>query len=60
MLQGKPLGGILRGRIGMEMRLIIAGGLRILSKIEQVKYDVFNRRPELKKWDWVVIIKNVF
>jgi len=60
MLQGKPLGKILRGRIGMEMRLIIAGGLRILSKIEQVEYDVFNRRPELKAWDWLLILKNVF
>ncbi|MFM2397568.1 MAG: hypothetical protein RLZZ144_818 [Pseudomonadota bacterium] len=60
MLQGKPLGHILRGRIGMEMRLIIAGGLRILSKIEHIKYDVFNRRPELKPWDWLVILKNVF
>lgn len=60
MLQGKPLGGILRGRIGMEMRLIIAGGLRILSKIEQIEYDVFNRRPELKKWDWLVISTALF
>ena len=58
MLQGKPLGGILRGRIGMEMRLIIAGGLRVLSKIEQVEYNVFNRRPELNKWDWLVVVKN--
>ena len=60
MLQGKPLGRILRGRIGMEMRLIIAGGLRVLSKIEQVEYDVFNRRPELNKWDWLVISSALF
>ena len=32
MLQGAPLGSILTGRIGLEMRMIIAGGLRILDQ----------------------------
>lgn len=52
---GKPLGRILKGRIGFEMRMIIAGGERIISKISQVNGDIFNHRPTLKYWDWLVI-----
>jgi phytoene synthase len=56
MLYGKPLGSILTGRIGLEMRLIIAGGLRILDKLETADYDMFNRRPVLKPFDWVIML----
>lgn len=56
MLYGKPLGTILTGRIGLEMRLIIAGGLRILDKLENVKYDMFHHRPVLKPLDWVIML----
>ncbi len=56
MLQGAPLGSILTGRIGLEMRMIIAGGLRILDKLEAVDYDMFNRRPVLKPFDWVIML----
>lgn len=56
MLAGKPLGSILTGRIGLEMRMIIQGGLRILDKIEAADYDVFNRRPVLKPFDWVIML----
>jgi phytoene synthase len=56
MNSGKPLGTILSGRIGLEMRLIIAGGLRVLSKIENVRYDVFQQRPVLRPFDWVIML----
>ncbi len=56
MLQGAPLGSILTGRIGLEMRMIIQGGLRILSKIEAVDYDVFNQRPVLRPLDWFIML----
>lgn len=52
MLSGASLGRDLPGRIGMEIRTIVAGGLRILAKIEAVGYDVFNRRPVLGAFDW--------
>jgi squalene synthase HpnC len=52
---GKPLGRILKGRIGFEMRMIIAGGERIISKISLVDGDIFNLRPSLNQWDWVII-----
>jgi squalene synthase HpnC len=56
MLAGAPLGWRLPGRIGLEIRAIIAGGLRILDKIEAVDYDVFARRPTLKASDWPGIL----
>jgi phytoene synthase len=56
MLSGKPLGSILTGRIGLEMRMIIQGGLRILDKIEAADFDVFNHRPVLKPYDWVIML----
>jgi squalene synthase HpnC len=52
---GKPLGKILKGRIGFEMRMIIAGGERIIHKISAVNGDVFNRRPKLNYWDWAIV-----
>jgi squalene synthase HpnC len=56
MISGKPLGDILTGRIGLEMRMIIAGGLRILDKLENVRYDMFRHRPVLKPLDWVIML----
>ncbi|MCX8086152.1 MAG: squalene synthase HpnC [Rhodocyclaceae bacterium] len=56
LLQGAPLCRRLPGRIGLELRAIIAGGLMILEKIEAVDYDVFNRRPTLSAFDWPRLI----
>lgn len=56
MLSGASLGWDLPGRIGLEIRAIVAGGLRILDKIEAVDYDVFSRRPKLEPFDWPLIL----
>jgi len=56
MRSGAPLGWDLPGRIGLEIRAIVAGGLRILDKIEAVDYDVFTRRPLLQAADWPFIM----
>jgi phytoene synthase len=56
MLSGAPLGRNLPGRIGVEIRATIQGGLRILEKIEAVNYDVFRRRPVLRALDWPRIL----
>jgi len=56
MLSGAPLGWDLPGRIGLEIRAIVAGGLAILRKIEEVDYDVFARRPVLRLPDWPGIL----
>jgi phytoene synthase len=52
MLSGEPLGRVLPGRVGLEIRVTIQGGLRILEKIEAAGYDVFRRRPVLRSLDW--------
>ena len=56
MLSGAPLGSILTGRIGLEMRMIIAGGLRILDKLEHAQFDMFRQRPVLRPFDWVIML----
>ena len=53
---GAPLGRALQGRIGMEMRMIIAGGDRILTKIARVGGDVFRHRPTLRPHDWPLML----
>ena len=58
LLNGAPLGSILGGRIGLEMRLIIAGGNRILTKLENVDFDMFNHRPVLRPHDWLIMLFN--
>ena len=56
LLDGAPLGRALPGRIGLEIRTIVAGGARILAKIEGVDCDVFRRRPVLRAWDWPLLL----
>lgn len=56
LLSGAPLGRVLRGRLGLEMRTIIAGGARILDKIDRVRGDVFGHRPVLKWHDWPLML----
>ncbi len=51
MHAGAPLAHRLPGRIGWELRLIVAGGLAILDKIEAVDFDVFTRRPVIRPTD---------
>ena len=56
MLEGAPLGSSLPGRIGLEIRATVQGGLRILEKIRGVDYDVFRSRPVLRAWDWPLLL----
>jgi squalene synthase HpnC len=56
LLAGAPLGRSLPGRLGLEIRAIVAGGAAILDKIDAVQGDVFRHRPVLRKVDWVRIL----
>jgi phytoene synthase len=56
IVRGMPLARSLPGRIGLEIRATIQGGLRILEKIERVGYDVFRRRPVLQPLDWPLVM----
>ena len=42
-------------RAGLELRAVIAGGLRILERIDAVGGDVFAHRPQLGKRDWLLL-----
>jgi len=55
MQAGAPLGKVLKGRMGLELRMTIMGGSRILYRLNQQNDDVFSR-PRLSKWDiaWVI------
>lgn len=55
MQAGAPIGKVLKGRMGLELRMTIMGGSRILYKLNQQHDDVFSR-PRLSKWDIVWII----
>jgi squalene synthase HpnC len=55
LLEGRPLARALPGRLGLEIRATIAGGARILEKIDAAKGDVFRARPVLNKLDWLRI-----
>lgn len=57
LLAGSPLGNKLTGRIGLELRMIIQGGMRILQKLENNGGNVF-LRPRLKKSDYLGILWN--
>jgi len=55
MLSGAALPGRIPGRVGLELRLVVQGGLRILERIESAGFDVFNWRPVLETGDWIRI-----
>ena len=49
---GAPLASALAGRVGLELRLVVQGGLRILELIDASGGDVFRHRPSLTARDW--------
>lgn len=49
---GAPLATGLPGRIGLELRMIVQGGLRILEKLDAARGDMFRHRPVLRPVDW--------
>lgn len=53
---GSPLVHELPGRIGFELRLIVASGFRMLDKLARVRGDVFRRRPVIARRDWPGIL----
>jgi squalene synthase HpnC len=52
---GRALGQALPLRLRLELKLIVAGGLRILRSIDAVQGDVFRHRPRLRVHDWITI-----
>jgi squalene synthase HpnC len=56
LTSGAPLGRYLPGRLGLEIRATVQGGLAILDKIDASGGDVFRNRPVLGPWDWMKIV----
>lgn len=54
--RGGALPARLGGRLGLELRCVWLGGMRILRRIRSVDYDVFHRRPRLSLGDRAAII----
>lgn len=61
LLAGKPLGRQLTGRIGFELRMIVAGGERIIYKLKRCRGDIYHHRPTLNAFDWpIILLKALF
>ena len=54
--RGKPLCTSVSGRLGLELRAVWLGGMRILDRIEANGYDVFTNRPVIKSPDKLMIL----
>lgn len=54
--RGKPLCTSVSGRLGLELRSVWLGGMRILDRIEQTGCDVFAGRPIITSTDKVMIL----
>lgn len=51
--KGKLLGLEIPGKLGLELRLTWLTGMLILKRIKEANYDVFNKRPQLTKKDFI-------
>jgi len=54
LLSGAPLGARLTGRLGLEIRATIRGGLKVLDALAR-RDDLF-ARPRLRRRDWLSIL----
>lgn len=57
---GSGLPGRLPGRMGLELRAIVAGGERIGVRLAATGGDVFRRRPVLSRFDWLLVMLRAF
>ncbi|MBA3504195.1 MAG: squalene synthase HpnC [Betaproteobacteria bacterium] len=53
--RGRSLPRALPWRQGLELSAVVAGGLRILERIDAVGGNVFSARPTLATWDWLTV-----
>jgi len=57
LVSGSGLALRMPGRFGLELCLVVHGGLRILERIEKADYDVFRHRPVLGALDWFHVLR---
>ena len=56
MLEGSILGSRINGKFGLQLRMMINGGLQILHLLEKNKGNVY-ARPRLRKSDWFKVVR---
>lgn len=56
MQNGLPLVHRVPGRAGWELRLVVQGGLRILDRIEALRFDTLQTRPTLRRRDLALML----
>ncbi len=56
LLRGSRLGVQLPGRMGLEIRLTVTGGLTILNKLQVNNISGFIGETRLTPWDWITIL----
>lgn len=56
LARGAPLAHRLPGRLGLEIRLTVHGGAKVLTKLREAQGDVFRHRPKLSKFDWLGLL----
>ena len=57
MLRARALPGRIGGQAGLELRLVMAGGIRILDKIAAQGYNTAQQRPALNKKDALPMLR---
>ncbi len=58
--RGYPLVDLMPRHLQTDIELFIKGGEGILQKIEQMKFNVWKRRPVLSKWEKLSLMGRVF
>lgn len=56
MHAGAPLAHAIAGRAGLELRLVVQGGLRIIDKIERIDHATWRQRPRIGKRDLPILV----
>lgn len=51
MNSGRPLPRRVKGRMGLELRLVIEGGTRVAERIRAMNHATLLQRPRLRAWD---------
>ncbi|WP_437194135.1 squalene synthase HpnC [Planctomicrobium sp. SH527] len=64
LLAGQPLVGKMPGRLKFDIDLFVRGGLMILEAVERIDYQVWERRPVIRKsqflWETVCSVPRVW
>jgi squalene synthase HpnC len=58
--KGMPLIALVPNDVQTDIELFARGGLSILSKIEEIGYNVWQTRPVLRKWEKLSLLGSVF